>query len=109
VAGSSWEGMVIESLIAAAGGAPVSFFRTAAGAEVDLVIEGHAGSRYVVEIKRSTAPMLTKGFWNACTDLEVSEAMVAYPGDESFPLESGVEVRGLHDAVQWVRERTRDA
>ncbi len=108
VAGPSWEGMVIESLIGAAGGAPAFFYRTSAGAEVDLVIEGRGRRRYAVEVKRSTAPALTKGFWNACDDLAVSEAIVAYSGSERFRVGSGVEALGLHDAVQWVRERAND-
>jgi len=108
VAGPSWEGMVLESLIGAAGGAPAFFYRTSAGAEVDLVIEGRGGRRYAVEVKRSTAPALTKGFWNACDDLAVSEAIVAYSGTERFRVGSGVDALGLHDAVQWVRERPND-
>lgn len=108
VAGPSWEGMVLESLISAAGGAPAFFYRTSAGAEVDLVIEGRGRRIYAVEVKRSTAPALTKGFWNASDDLAVSEAIVAYSGDERFRVDSGVDALGLHDAVQWVRERTGD-
>ena len=109
VAGASWEGMVIESLIGAAGNVPAFFYRTSAGAEVDLVFDAGAGRRYAIEVKRSTAPALSKGFWNACDDLAVTEAIVAYPGAERFPLASGVEALGLHDAVSWVRERTGDS
>ena len=107
VAGPSWEGMVLESLIAAAGESPVYFYRTSAGAEIDLVIERPRGDRLGVEVKHSAAPTVTRGFWNACDDLAVRDVIVAYSGHERFPLESGVEVLGLHDAVQWVRERTR--
>ena len=106
VAGPSWEGLVIESLIGAASGAPAHFYRTSAGAEIDLVIEGRGGKSYAVEVKRSTAPTLTRGFWNACDDLAVTEAIVAYSGQERFPLDSEVEALSLHDAVRWVRERT---
>ena len=47
---------MVESLIAAAGRAAVSFYRTSAGAEVDLVVDGRRDQRHVIEIKRSTAP-----------------------------------------------------
>ena len=97
--------MVVESLIGAAGDVPTFFHRTSAGAEIDLVIEGRNGCRYAVEIKRSPAPALTRGFWNACDDLAVTEAIVAYSGTERFRLDSGVEALGLHDAVEWVRDR----
>jgi predicted AAA+ superfamily ATPase len=109
VAGASWEGMVIESLIGAAGNVPAFFYRTSAGAEVDLVFDAGRGRRYAVEVKRSTAPALSKGFWNACDDLAVTEAIVAYPGAERFPLAAGVEALGLHDALSWVGERTGNA
>lgn len=105
VAGLSWEGMVIESLIAAAGDAPAFYYRTAAGAEVDLVFEGPRRRRYVVEIKRSTAPVMGKGFWNGCADLKATEAIVAYPGQEVIPLGSGTNAMGLRDALRWVSER----
>lgn len=105
VAGMSWEGMVIESLIAAAADATASYYRSAAGAEVDLVFEGPRRRRYVVEIKRSSAPALGKGFWNGCADLKAAEAIVAYPGEEVLPLGSGTMAMGLRDALRWVDER----
>lgn len=105
VAGMSWEGMVIESLIAAAGDAPAYYYRTAAGAEVDLVFEGPRQRRYLVEIKRSTAPTLSKGFWNACADLKSKEAIVAYPGEDMIPLGADTQAMGLRDALGWVSER----
>ena len=106
VAGPSWEGMVVESvLIAAAGEAPMSFYRTNAGAEVDIVIEGRRSRTYAIEIKRSTAPALAKGFWNGRDDIGAREALVIYPGDERIPLGDRVEAMGLHDAIQWVRDR----
>ena len=106
VAGASWEGMVVEGALAAAGDAPASFYRTSAGAEVDLVFEGRHGRRYVVEIKRSSAPTVTRGFRNGCEDVGASEAIVAYPGRERFPLAEGIEAIGVHDAMGWIRERT---
>ncbi len=105
VAGPSWEGMVIESLTAAAGAAPASFYRTAAGAEIDLVFEGPRRRRYAVEIKRSTVPSVTKGFWTGCADIKATESIVTYLGDEPIPLGGGVQALGLRDAMAWVRER----
>lgn len=105
VAGASWEGMVLESLIAAAGDAAAYFYRTSAGAEIDLLIEGRRGRRYAVEIKRSSAPAVSKGFWNGRDDVKASEAIVVYPGEERVPLGSRVDAIGLHDAVRWVRDR----
>jgi len=100
-------GAVIESLTAAAGDAPAHFYRTAAGAEVDLVFEGRGRKRYAVEIKRSTAPAVSKGFWTGCADLEATESIVTYLGDEPIPLGGKVRALGLRDALEWVRERVR--
>jgi uncharacterized protein len=105
VAGPSWEGMVIETLTAAAGNAPAHFYRTAAGAEVDLVFEGRGRKRYAVEIKRSTAPAVSKGFWSGCADIKAAESIVTYLGDEPIPLGGKVRALGLRDAIVWIRER----
>lgn len=92
VAGSSWEGFVIEQLLAMApSGAQCGFYRTAAGAELDLVIE--MGRRKVaVEIKFSSAPKPTKGFWTALQDLHIDQAYVVAPVPRRYPLARGVEV-----------------
>ncbi len=95
VAGTSWEGFVIEQLF---GLAPAlsncGFYRTAAGAELDFVIE-HEGKRLGFEVKLSTAPKPTKGFWQACEDLGVSRAWVVGMVDEPYPLAESVEVIGV--------------
>jgi len=105
VAGPSWEGMVIETLIAAAGNVPAHFYRTAAGAEVALVFEGRGRKRYAIEIKRSTTPAVSKGFWTGCADVKAAESIVTYLGDEPIPLGGKVRALGLRDAINWVRER----
>ena len=105
VAGPSWEGMVIETLIAAAGNALAHYYRTAAGAEVDLVFEGRGRKRYAIEIKRSSSPAVSKGFWTGCADLKAAESIVTYLGDEPIPLGGKVCALGLRDAITWVRER----
>jgi len=106
VAGASWEGMVLESALAAAGDVPAYFYRTATGAEVDLVIEGRHGRRYAVEIKRSSAPSAGRGLRNGCADIGAAEAIVVYPGEERFPLGDGIEAVGVREAMVWIRERT---
>ena len=68
-----------------------SFFRTAAGAEIDLVLEKPRGRRIAIEIKLSTAPKPTRGFWTGIADLKPSEAYVVYPGKERYPLGQGVD------------------
>lgn len=100
VAGSSWEGLIIETLIAASpGGTTAHFYRTAAGAEVDLVLTLPGGRRWAIEVKRSMAPKLEKGVRLACADLEPDRACIVYPGNERFPLASGIDAMGLDEAI----------
>jgi predicted AAA+ superfamily ATPase len=91
VAGGSWEGMVIESLIAAAPeGTELSFYRTAAGAEIDLLLTLPGRAPWAVEIKRGLTPKLERGFHNACEDIQPEQRWVVHGGTETFPLAHGV-------------------
>ena len=92
VAGASWEGFVVEQVAAALPpDAQLSFYRTAAGTEIDLVIE--RGPRKLgVEIKFSSAPKPTKGFWQALQDLQIDRACVIAPVSRRYPLAKGVDV-----------------
>ena len=92
VAGSSWEGFVIEQLIAAATTASVSFYRTSNGAEVDLVLEFRNGQTWIVEVKRSTAPTISKGFFVAAADLDAARKLLVAPVEHPYPINDGVEV-----------------
>lgn len=99
VAGPSWEGFAIETLIAAAPeGTQPNFYRTAAGAEIDLLLTLPGGATWAVEIKRSLAPKAERGFYNACEDVDPARRIVIYPGSEPFPLGAGVEVMPLATA-----------
>ena len=95
VAGASWEGFVVEQV--AAGLPPdahLSYYRTAAGTELDLVIE-HRARKVGVEIKFSSAPKPAKGFWRALQDLQIDRAYVVAPVPGRYPLAEGVEVLPL--------------
>lgn len=94
VAGASWEGFIIEQIIARAPPlATCGFYRTAAGAEVDCVVEA-PGRTIGFEIKLSGAPKPRRGFYSACEDLGVSHAYVVGLVDEPYPLTASVEVIG---------------
>ncbi|MBI1321605.1 AAA family ATPase [bacterium] len=97
VAGPSWEGFVIENILAAAPeGAQASFYRTSAGAEIDLVLDlGGRRGRWAVEIKKSLTAKPTRGFWNAVEDLRPERAFVVHSGSERYPLAPKVEAISL--------------
>jgi len=89
--GGSWEGFIIESLLAdlPPHAAPY-FYRTSAGAEIDLVIDGGNKLRIALEIKRSLSPVVSKGFEVGCQDLEATHKYYVYPGDTRFPMKKEV-------------------
>lgn len=100
VAGASWEGFVIESLVAAAPeGTEAYFYRTSAGAEIDLLLRHPGGRLSVFEVKRSLSPKVERGFHSACEDLNPDRRILIYPGSETFPLGNDIEVMPLSTAV----------
>ena len=86
IAGSSWEGFVIEQIL---GLVPrewqAHYYRTSAGAEIDLLLHDRRGKTIAVEIKLSATPQVAKGFWTAMEDLSCKKGYVIYPGKEKYP------------------------
>lgn len=96
VVGASWEGFCIEQLLSCAPQRAQGFFyRTSAGAEIDLLLQWPGGELWAVEIKRSLAPKLERGFHVACADLKPSRKLVIYPGADSFPMGQDVQAMPL--------------
>jgi predicted AAA+ superfamily ATPase len=97
VVGSSWEGLLIENILnALPSTARPTFYRTSAGAEIDLAIELNAKQRWALEVKRSLAsPAPSKGFYIGCADIKATRQIVLYPGDEKFKLDARTEVMPL--------------
>ena len=92
IAGMSWESFVMEQIIAAIPPmATCGFYRTIAGAELDLIVE-LGNQRIGFEIKLSSAPTVSRGFWNACEDLGIARAYVVAPVLRPYPLAENVEV-----------------
>lgn len=101
VAGHSFEGMVIESLInICAPRYTPYFYRTQAGAEIDLVLAGGNTPEIAIEVQRSSAPAVQKGFAIACEDLGIADRYAVYPGQERFGLRHGAQAIGLGALLQ---------
>jgi predicted AAA+ superfamily ATPase len=95
VAGASWEGFVIENLIAAAGERRTPYFyRTEDGAEIDLLFERAGRPEIAIEIKRSSAPALSRGFHGARETLEVKESYLVHGGTGTWPENDGITAIG---------------
>ncbi|TPW18293.1 MAG: hypothetical protein FD130_323 [Halothiobacillaceae bacterium] len=96
--GSSWEGFVIENILALHPEWRASFYRTSSGSEIDLILE-RGRRRVAIECKASTSPEVGRGFWSALKDLEITEAWIIAPVDTSYPIESGVTVAPLSEFI----------
>ena len=96
-AGASWEGFVVEQIANhLPAGATMSFYRTAAGAELDVVVE-MGQKRLAFEVKFSSAPKVTKGFWQACEDVGVDAACIVAPVQAGWPVQDKVDVIAVTD------------
>jgi uncharacterized protein len=109
VVGPSWEGMAVENLIALAGN-PVepSFYRTSAGAEVDLVLAWPDGREWAIEVKRTLAPKLERGLRSALSDIEPERSFLVYPGEERYRLSEGLEAIGLPELCKEIQAATKN-
>ncbi len=101
VIGLSWEGFVMEQLLACAPEhARASFYRTATGSEIDLILElGGSHGCWAIEIKRSLAPKLEKGFLSALEDVQPTQAFLVYAGEETYPKTADIEVISLRKLI----------
>ena len=100
VAGQSWEAHVLEQLIAAAPQAAASFYRTSHGAECDLVLTAPGGQTWACEVKRSSAPSVSRGFHEAANDVGASRRLLIAPVANPYPAKGGIEVMPPLEAVR---------
>lgn len=101
VVGQSWEGFVIETLLAASPWrSQASFYRTAAGAEIDLVIEHKDGRLWAIEIKRGLSAKPARGFYQAIEDLKPERSFLVHAGDDRYPVAEGIDAVGIRELAQ---------
>lgn len=103
VVGKSWEGFVIENIMSVAvGRARPYFYRTSAGAEIDLVLEFAPGKCWAIEIKLSSAPTIERGFHTAADDINAERRILVHRGNDRFPMRHGVEAMPLIEVLNEV-------
>lgn len=96
VLGKSWEGFVLENILSVLPSrAETYFYRTAAGAEIDLVIKMPSSDTWAVEIKHGIAPKIGKHYSQTCEDVGASHKYILYGGDDEFPVGNDVQVISL--------------
>ncbi|MBO0932581.1 ATP-binding protein [Fibrella sp. HMF5036] len=98
VAGASWEGYVIEQIRRVVGNDwSFYYYRTHAGAEIDLLLIAPNGKKVAIEIKLSNAPTVSKGFYSSLDDLQADYQFVIIPTGESYPKDNNLWVCNLTD------------
>ncbi len=100
--GASWEGFVIEQLLTELRASQAYYWRTQAGAELDLLLM-HKSQRIGIEVKYSDAPSMTPSMVAACTDLKLNRLIVIYPGSRQYVLTKNVTVMSLTDAIEELK------
>ncbi|MDO8965974.1 ATP-binding protein [Algoriphagus sp.] len=104
VVGASWEGFVVENILNNLSSSwTASYYRSSNQAEIDLVLERNNQEVWAIEIKRSIAPSLSAGFHNACEDIGATKKIVVYSGKDRFPIKGEVEVIGLIEFLQLLK------
>ena len=88
--GASWEGFVVEQVLATEPHDEAWFWATHQGAEIDLLLR--RGDRFLgVGCKRADAPRMTPSIRIALGDLALERVAIVYPGEKRYPLGESVE------------------
>ncbi len=106
VVGASWEGFVIENILGVAPARTQAYFyRTAAGAEIDLVLDmGAKRGLWAIEIKRGLTAKIEKGFRQALGDIQPARSFIVHGGEDRYPKGDGIEAIGLGEMLDEIRE-----
>ena len=103
--GASWEGFVIEQILGAVPTREAYYWRTQAGAELDLLLM-LGGRRIGIEVKYTDAPTFTKSMAGALADLKLDRLWVVYPGTKRYSLNTRAEALGLADCRAELAKRS---
>lgn len=107
VVGGSWEGFVIENILSVApAGVQPYYYGTPGGAEIDLVLEFSGAEKWAIEIKRSSSPVVRKGFHIACDDIKPERRYVVYSGTDQFSLGGGIIAISLAELMKEVMQQS---
>jgi predicted AAA+ superfamily ATPase len=98
IVGPSFESLVIETAMnIIPSDMDAYYYRTADGAEIDLLLCRGGRPVIAIEVKHSTAPVPSKGFYTSVEALGVERAYVVYPGTSSYPMSNGVQALPVLD------------
>jgi predicted AAA+ superfamily ATPase len=106
ILGKSWEGFVVENIIGSLPRQSESYFyRTAAGAEIDLVLKMPNSEVWAIEIKHGSAPKINPAFNRACDDVGATHKFIVYGGDDTFPVGNDITMSSIHSFLERLIQR----
>ena len=104
VLGKSWEGFVMENILSILpNSVEAYYYRTSAGAEIDLVLKISSTELWAIEIKHGTAPKIKQGFHQASKDIKATKKFIVYGGNDEFPIEKDTEIISLAKIMERLR------
>ena len=105
ISGYSWECFVIENIMSVSpSSVGAYYYRTAKGAEIDLVLEFNVKELWAIEIKRSSAPKPSKDFYSACEDIQPKKKFIIYSGSDTFKIKHDITIISLYDFMTLLAE-----
>lgn len=105
VVGQTWESFILETLITTSPDeAEAHYFRTSNGTEIDLLLSLPKDELWAIEVKRSSAPKLERGFHSACADVKPHKRFVVYPGTERFPMDKTTDAIGIIEICEMLQK-----
>jgi predicted AAA+ superfamily ATPase len=108
VAGGSWEGFVHQQIATLNNGQfRIYFYRTSAGAEIDILLQFDDGELWAIEVKSGFVPSARRGFYEAIQDLSPKRAVVVYGGTDRYPLRDRVEGLSVRDLLTDIVMKTQ--
>ena len=100
--GASFEGFVMENILVHLPRWQASYYRTANGAEIDLILT--KGSETIaIEIKSSTSPKASKGFWTSITEIFPDQSLIIAPVEDEYPISKDVFIKPLHIFIEQMK------
>ena len=106
--GASWEAFVIENILNSLDTRwQYSYYRTATQIEIDLVLETPDGEVWAIEIKRNSAPKVSRGYIEACKDVKATHKWIINSLEDRYPLSNGVEVIGFTGFIQLIFDKNK--
>lgn len=106
IIGKSFEGFVIENIFSVLPkGLDAYYYRTSAGAEIDLILKFPNNEIWAIEIKHSLVPKIKPGFYQSAKDIQATQKFVIYSGSDQFSIGNDTTVIALPRMMNMIKEK----